>query len=254
MAVALAGFSWLYFAWPESGPSPSPIATQGGGTGGSQAGGGGGGAGAPGGPGGTYIQGNQINNYPTPTVSAKSVVLVSDYRMAGLPITVPPHSMFYILPLRAKAPNPPVVFGVAVLFSVDNTNGDKPLIWPPADIQPKREPSAPIWLPEFSWRCEVKNIGETPIINATLTFMAHFGSDVHPLPVRIGALNAGDTFTLWIVNEGDVLATVDRPKTIDVQIPGESERRTVCLTQGGSNLLDILPNIFFGPTRNNWPQ
>jgi len=64
LGVGAFGLLAVFLFWPESTPSgKSPsIATQGGGTGGSQAGGGGGGAGAPGGPGGTYIQ-NQINTY-----------------------------------------------------------------------------------------------------------------------------------------------------------------------------------------------
>jgi hypothetical protein len=129
----------------------------------------------------------------TPT---KSVVLVSYYSGGPVPITVPAHSTVYVLPLRARVDSS-VVLGIAALFSIDNGT-DKTQTWPPVSIQPKRKP---IWAPEVSWLCEIKNMGETPILDATLTFTAHFGEDVQTLPVRIGALNVGDTFKLSIVNE-----------------------------------------------------
>src|SRR5208282_1999560 len=248
MGMATLGLLCIFFFWPEAEPHPTKAGisiNQ---------------------EGATTNSPNVVGNRNTVNINPESppsraVVLVSDCRMDVLPIMVPPHLVFNVLPLRSKPANPPVIFGIAVLFSIDNTAGDKPVKWPPANIQPKRKSKAPIWIPEWSWRCEVKNMGETAITDATLTFIAHFGEnpmnngrEPQQLPVRIGALNAGDTFTLWIVNESDELAVVDRPRTITVQVPGESERRPVPLTQGGSGLTDILPVFVFVPTRNKWPQ
>jgi hypothetical protein len=187
----------------------------------------------------------------TATAIPIPIVLVSKYQISGVPISVRPDSVIYVFAIR-KEPTT-LMEGVASLLKLENL-GDKPFTWPSEDIQPKRKPKEPKIWPEFSWRCEFKNLGPATVTETILIFRVHLGDTYRDVPVTIGALGVGETFTIWLVNETDQAAWVDRPTTIKAKVAGEIGARNIPLTPGVGNIMDLLPDMNFVPTQNKWPQ
>jgi hypothetical protein len=93
------------------------------------------------------------------------------------------------------------------------------------------------------------------VTDTVLTFRIHLNDNYYSdIPVTVGALGTGDTFTIWLVNQTNQAVWVDRPASMKGKVAGEASERNISLTQGGGNTMDQLPDMIFAPTKNKWPQ
>jgi hypothetical protein len=191
-----------------------------------------------------------INSSPS---APHPIALVIKTFEGFLPIQIPIDSWLYLLPITLNHGQGETM----PLISFGN-HSDKRLSWP------------------YSWKGKIKagqnalrydfqNLGETAVLNVLVKFKVNFinatrKGEIMPQDtfafqsrtVSIGALDKGATFSFWIANESKFGLEIWRPDTAELQVPGESMRRSVRLSESGINVIDALPLTFLSPSVIDW--
>jgi hypothetical protein len=176
--------------------------------------------------------------------------------LGGLPIEIPGNTVLFVLQLYPAKDQMPWFFQFT-------NNGSKPAFWPEQKLKPPQGLG-------FVTRCEVINLGQSPVINLTLDFALEYKREVqdpnHPKQTTsgpiiatgirramIGLLQPNIPFTFYVVNQSPFFVNMTPPTTARLQVVGESTGRSVSLVQPQASVQDLfaLHQTFF-PSRYPW--
>jgi hypothetical protein len=172
--------------------------------------------------------------------------------MTMLPISIPPHSTAYILPLSDKPQAPG-------LMEIGNS-GNQFSRWP----DPTRTNGS---APELALGCTLSNAIDKALVNVRLIFRVNYriprpgGGIVAADPiacasyprVAIPLIHPYKTFQFVIANRSQThAAEVSLPQQAVIQIAGESAQRRILITRPEVSILDMLASNVLSPTHLSW--
>lgn len=104
----------------------------------------------------------------------------------------------------------------------------------------------------FGYKCDVANHATTNLIDLAIPLPANFGNEKPPLAYLavISPLDAGTTFSFYMVNECPIVVSMGVPDTATVQVFGEDIRRTVPLHWPHRNPIERI--MMFLPSKVRW--
>jgi hypothetical protein len=136
-------------------------------------------------------------------------------------------------------------------WAMDDIHNDetKERLWPDEKIMksgPKFNPGV------FGYKCDVTNHATTNLIDLAIPLSTNFGNEKPPLTYLavISPLDAGTTFSFYMINECPVEVSVIAPDTVSVQVFGEDQRRTVPLHWSHRNPIEQI--MIFFPSKVRW--
>ncbi|HUS09143.1 MAG TPA: hypothetical protein VMZ30_01665 [Pyrinomonadaceae bacterium] len=194
---------------------------------------------------------SQIPAKTTSEGNQRAVAILPRYEITTLPISIAINETGYFLPL-----NPVFTEGFASLGNFTTKS-----MWWPAE---KGELKKGGYAIEMASRCELKNYSETALLNLVMNYEISFYEGTsnqgklishHTHQVGIPALEQGKPFVFYIVNQSPYYAEVDFPKEAELQVAGESNRRTVSLVQPAESIDQLLQNFpkgTYGPSKIDW--
>lgn len=132
-----------------------------------------------------------------------------------LPIIVSPGQIARIVTLDPAWPLP-----IAKTIEMVNTNGSSPKQWPDDDLLKRLSGND-----RSVSRCDLTNHANRDVVEMTVPFYAHFGTNTktrwHRSSVLVNPLDTGTTARLYFVNPCPVVAEFSVPKTGAAKFAGE---------------------------------
>ena len=182
----------------------------------------------------------------------RAVAILPQYEIRVLPILIEVGETSYFLPLNLTLKEGLVSRG----------NGTTRPMWWPAEKAELKKGGYGI---EMVSRCTLKNYSETVLLNPIMRYEISFYEGKssqgrlisrHTHQVSIPVLEKEKPFIFYIVNQTPYFALVDFPKEIEIEVVGESARRTVPLVQPKTmdQLLQNMPSGQYGPSLIDWTR
>lgn len=168
--------------------------------------------------------------------------------MTGLPVTVPPGGAIRVVPVNEKY----IRSNGWGSYEVRN-DGMKPMRWP--DEKKLQAAKRQHDVGGFCYRCEISNHGRVGVLDVAVPVRFWFGNKggeqnaVKFTPI-VSPLDAGQTSTLFFVNDCPMLATAILPDAVSLRIVGEATGRIVRLNLPHRNPVD--PIMMWFPTNVKW--
>jgi hypothetical protein len=181
-------------------------------------------------------------NAPPPTTLAPTEIYVECHQMS-LPIHIPPKETAHIKALNKNQ------FGNTkwAMYDIRNDNS-KERLWPDqkAVNSVKFNPGV------FGYQCDVTNHASTNLIDLAIPLTVNFGGEKTPLmhTVIISPLDAGTTFSFYVINECAVMVSVIGSERATVQVLGEDNRRNVPLHWPHRSPIEEI--MLFLPSKVRW--
>ena len=133
------------------------------------------------------------------------------------------------------------------MFDIRN-DGPTERLWPDLKLikSVKHNPGA------FGYECDVSNHAQANLIDLAINMNANFDNEKEPLVYTaiISPLDAGNTFSFYLINECPLMVSVISPDAVTVQVFGEDKRRTVPLHWPHRNPIEQI--MMFFPSGVRW--
>ena len=165
-----------------------------------------------------------------------------DCRNFALPIRIAPNSVAHVKVFNKKH----FSNAKSLIYDIRN-DGNKDLLWPSL----KAIRSVTFNPGIFAYQCDVVNHAQTNLIDVAIRLSINFnrGDTLTSLAV-ISPLDAGATFSLYLVNECPVTVGVIAPSQATVQVFGEDTRRVVPLHWPHRNPVEQIMMLL--PSKVSW--
>jgi hypothetical protein len=178
-----------------------------------------------------------------PPVSLAPTEIYMDCHQISLPIHIPPMMTAHIKAFNKKQ------YGNTkqAMFDIRN-DGSKEKLWPDSKLinSVKFNPGV------FGYECDVANHAQSSLIDLAIQLTTNLDNVKEPLiyTAIISPLDAGTTFSFYLINECPATVSVISPDAATVQVFGEDKRRTIPLHWPHRNPIEQI--MLFFPSKVAW--
>ena len=188
----------------------------------------------------------------TPERQQRAVAILPKNEVRPLPIPIEVNETAYFLRL-----SPAITEG---LLSQGNISSKR--IWWPAKLPELKKAG---YILEMASRYEIKNYGETALLDVALNYEVSFYEGTssqgklisrHTHHLSIPALEVAKPFVFYIVNQTPYFAQIGFPKQAELQVVGEQARRIVQVEQSErfDQAIQNPPTWGYGPSSIDWKR
>jgi hypothetical protein len=190
------------------------------------------------------IAGNHYLNRAAviPPIPLISTEITMECNPIGLPIRIPPGETAHIKAFNKKTYSDTK----DSIFDIHN-DGANDLLWPDQKLINSAKHTASI----VGYKCDAANHAKANLVNVVIQMSTNFNDGNHLIHrVIIDPLDAGTTFSFYLINECPVIVSLISPNTATVQVVGEDKRRTVPLFWPHRSLTEQV--MIFFPSKVAW--
>jgi hypothetical protein len=184
-----------------------------------------------------------LENAGLPTPPPQSTEVYMECHQMTLPIRIPPGDTVHAKVFNKKQ------YGNTKSAMWDYRNyGTEERLWPDLKIinSVKYNPGV------FGYECDVTNHAQTNLMDVTVQLSTNFPGEKTPLinDAIISPLDAGKTFSFYLINECPVMLSVISPNLVMVHVFGEDKERVVPLHWPLRNPIEQI--MIFMPSEVRW--